>query len=92
MPSYGTKLLNITSYRFRCDHPSAPAPDQGRCGENLECKLRDDLDANDEPQVKAMVCAEKNPIKCMKNFLEKGGRCMWQGKNEDNRLVARLNC
>ena len=60
VPSYGTKLLNITSYRFRCDHPSAPAPDQGRCGENLECKLRDDLDANDEPQVKAMVCAEKS--------------------------------
>jgi len=42
----------------RCDHPDAPVPGELPCGENLECRLRNDLKVDDGRQAACYCTVE----------------------------------
>jgi hypothetical protein len=49
----------------RCDHPQVPPSSvgefAGKCGENLECRIRDDLEDGDSPQA-ACYCSTEDSL------------------------------
>ncbi|XP_015907053.2 insulin-like growth factor-binding protein-related protein 1 [Parasteatoda tepidariorum] len=45
----------------RCDHRDLPSEGAGRCGDNLECQVRNDLSWDDPPEA-VCVCKQHIPI------------------------------